>query len=125
MSNHIEDLDVSLAENGEDAILRRKVGNTTQSVTVRAHVRSYNLTAEQLAAGISQQPFEVRISPTQIKAAGWPAGEVRAAAPYDVDPAIPRNGDVIIIKGKPLTVRSVDPIAVDNEVVRIEMLVVG
>jgi hypothetical protein len=125
MSEHIDDLDASLAENGEDVVLRRITAGVTKDVTVRAHVRTYRLSAQDLVNGISWIPFVVIISPTQIRAAGWPAGEVAAAAPYDADPSIPRIGDMLIIKGDLKYIKSSNPIAVTGEVVKIQMMTEG
>lgn len=126
MSEHIDNLDASLAKRGEDIVLRRVVAGVNRDVTVRAHVRSYRLNAEELAKGIYQIPFIVNISLTQIRAAGWPEGApAPASPPFNVDPAIPVIGDLSIIKGVPRTVKTVDPIAVNGEVVRVKMMVLG
>ena len=126
MSDHVDDLDASLAANGEDIVLRRTIAGVKYDVTVRAHVRNFRLNAADIVAGITKVPFLVIISMTQIRAEGWPQGAPPPAAPtYDVDPAIPVKGDVVIIKGGPRTVKSVDPIAVDSEIVRVKMMVEG
>lgn len=125
-SQHIIDLDASLAENGEDIVLRRLVGGVLKSVTVRAHVRSFNLSASDIVTGISKVPFVVRISMTQIRAAGWPQGApAPAAPPFNVDPSIPVIGDTVVIKSTVRTVKAVDPRVVNGEVVRIQMMVEG
>lgn len=125
MSEHIDYLDASLARSGEDAILRRVTAGVTKDVTVRAHVRTYRLNALDLANGISFVPLIVIISPTQILAAGWPAGEVAAAAPFGVDPSIPKIGDRMIIKGAIKTIKSVNAIKVNGEVVKFQMMTDG
>lgn len=125
MSEHIDDLDTELEEEGEDVILRRVTAGVTKEVTVRAHVRSYRLSAQELVSGISWIPFVVIISPTQIRAAGWPAGEVAAAPPFNIDPSIPKIGDKLIIKGSLKTIKSSNPIAVNGEVVKIQMMTEG
>lgn len=126
MSDHIDDLDASLAEEGEDIILRRVIGGVNKEVTVRAKVRTFRLQASDIVTGISKVPYTVVISMTQIRAAGWPVGApAPAAPPFNVDPAIPVIGDLAIIKGAPRTAKSVDPIAVNDEIVRVNMLVEG
>jgi hypothetical protein len=126
MSDHVDDLDRSLAEEGEDIVLRRVIGANKDEVTVRAHVRSFRLNAEAIAAGIYKQPFVVIISMTQIRAQGWPQhAPTPGAPPFNVDPAIPIIGDVAIVKGAPKTVKSADPMAVDDEIVRVKMIVDG
>ncbi|SEB98954.1 hypothetical protein [Bradyrhizobium erythrophlei] len=84
------------------------------------------MNADELARGIYKQPYVVIITLTQITAAGWPEhASAAAAAPFDVDPRIPVIGDVTIIKGSAKTVKAVDPVAVDDEVVRVKMIVDG
>jgi hypothetical protein len=126
MSVHSDDLDASLAEQGEDIVLRRVIAGVKKEVTVRAKVRTFRLSASDIVTGISKIPFVVVISMTQIRAAGWPVGAPAAAAPpFDVDPAIPVIGDMVIIKGILRTVKSVDPIDVNSEIVRVNMMVEG
>lgn len=125
MSEHIDNLDASLARSGEDAILRRVIAGTNVDVPVRAHVRTYRLNAIDLANGISFIPLIVIISPTQIRAANWPLGESAASAPFDVDPSLPKIGDRMIIKGAIKTIKASNPIAVDGEVVKIQMMTEG
>lgn len=126
MSEHTDDLDAALDEDGEDIVLRRTIAGAKKEVTVRAHVRSYRLSASDIATGISKAPFVVIISMTEIRAAGWPQGAPAVApAPFNVDPAIPVIGDVAIIKGYPRTIKAADPIALDSEIVRVKMMVEG
>ncbi|MHC2251030.1 hypothetical protein [Bradyrhizobium embrapense] len=126
MSDHIDDLDASLQAEGEDIVLRRNIGANKDEVPVRAHVRSYRLNAEELTKGIYKEPSVVIISMTQIRAAGWPQhAPPRPAPPFDVDPGIPVIGDVVVIKGKPKTVKASDAIAVNGEIVRVKMMVDG
>lgn len=121
----IDDLDDDLANYGEDIYLRRLVSGSLRLVKVRAHVRSFRLSSNDLVSGIMTVPFVVIISMTQIKAAGWPQGVVAAAAPFNVDPGIPVIGDTAIIKGVARTVKAVDPMAVNDVVVKIKMMVEG
>lgn len=127
MGAHIDSLDASLQENGEDIVLQRVIGGVTKSVTVRAHVRTFRLNSADLVAGIKMIPFVVNITLTQIRSEGWPQGAPAAAdAPYNVDPAIPVIGDVAIIKGQSRTIISVDPMSVGDEgVVRVKMMIEG
>jgi hypothetical protein len=126
VSEHIDNLDASLARSGEDIVLRRVIAAANKEVTVRAHVRAYRLNATDIVNGIYVQPFIVIISMTQIRAAGWPQGApAPAAAPFNVDRAIPIIGDLSIIKGVPRTVKSVEPMAVNGEIVKVKMMVDG
>jgi hypothetical protein len=122
----VANLDSSLAANGENILLRRMISGVQKSVTVRAHIRNFHLSASDIVTGISKVPFVVIISLTQIRAAGWPQGApAPAAPPFNVDSAIPVIGDTVIIKGVVRTVKSVDPRAVNGSVVRVQMMVEG
>lgn len=120
MHPELRKLDRSLRKKGEDVILRRRVGTSSVFVSVncRALVRGYR--PEQLSGtSITQQDSEAILSPTPILAAGaaWPG----AAG----GPVWPRNGDQLIIRGAQKTAQAAGAIAIDNEVVRIEMQVRG
>lgn len=124
--DHIDRLDASLAKYGETIVLIREIAGEAQDVTVRARTRNNLLNAGELAPGVLKSPETVIITLTQIRAAGWPQGAPPASsAPYNVDPAIPVEGDLAIIKGRPRTVRGVNAIAVDDVVVRVEFLAEG
>lgn len=134
MSSHAEfelaELDKSLAEDGEDIILRRVVGTTNpvfNDVTCRAFVRGYD--ANELIAGITQRQREVILSPTQINRAQWPGGQPPLGHPQHVagDPRIPskNRGDKCIIGGEPCAVEAGTGIPIDGVLVRIEMRVLG
>lgn len=126
MSDHVTRLDASLAQKGEDIVLRRLISGVQKSVTVWAHVRNFHLSASDIVTGISKMPFVVIMSLTQIRAAGWPQGApAPAAPPFNVDSAIPMIGDTVVIKGVVRTVKAVDPRAVNGAVVRIQMVVEG
>jgi hypothetical protein len=126
MSDKIARLDASLTKKGEDVVLRRLIGGVSKSVTVRAHVRNFHLSASDIVTGISKVPFVVIMSLMQIRAAGWPQGApAPAAPPFNIDSAIPVIGDTVVIKGLVRTVKSVDPRAVNGVVIRIQMIVEG
>jgi len=105
MSNSITRLDASLAAKGEDIVLRRLIGGVLKSVTVRAHVRNFHLSASDIVSGSSKLPFVVIMSLTQIRAADWPVGApAPGAPPFNVDLAIAVIGDTVVIKGVVRTV---------------------
>jgi hypothetical protein len=120
-------LDNALAEVGEDVVLRRVVGAAPNQqnidVTCRAMVRSWRLKEEDLASGIKQALIIVIMSPTQIADAQWPGGEVATA--LNPNPAFPRLGDALIIRGHKRTITGVDAIPVGDEVVRFDLQVLG
>lgn len=121
----VEALDQALDETGEDVVLRRIYGLSPRTnyvdVTLRAVVRTYQ--PRELLGGINQTDNKVIISPTGIAKAGWPGGE--APSLTVADPALPRNTDHIFIQGRSRTISVVQPIYVDNELVRIEIRVQG
>lgn len=124
----IAELDKSLAEDGEDIILRRVVGATNQAfidVTCRAFVRGY--AANELIGGITQQDSKVILSPTQINAANWPGGQPVSNAQFQADPRIPskNRGDKCVMGGRVRNVESATGIPIDGVLVRIEMRVLG
>ncbi|WP_448113066.1 hypothetical protein [Mesorhizobium amorphae] len=113
-------LDDALARRGEDCLLRRTDG-ADKDVTVRAGVRGVR--ADEIVGDVTQDYSQVVISMTQILAASWPAGHV--FDPAKVDPRLPRKGDSIFVKKRRREIRFVNPIAVGDIVVRVEMLVAG
>lgn len=113
-------LDDALARRGEDCLLRRTDG-ADKDVTVRAGVRGVR--ADELVGAVTQDYSKAVISMTQILAAGWPTGHV--LDPEKVDPRLPRKGDALIVKKRRREIMFVNPIAVGDIVVRVEMLVAG
>lgn len=128
MSDNISDLDNALAEYGEDVTLIRFVGSgtavTSIGVKCRASVRARS--DETIVAGIVTKIFDVTISPTQINKAQWPGGTVPLLPPLDVDQRVPReNVDKMIVKKSLRNIIFVDPIVVNDELVRINLRVSG
>jgi hypothetical protein len=125
----IAELDKSLAEDGEDIILRRVVGSSpaTQQfidVTCRAFVRGY--AAEDLIAAITQRQRRVILSPTQINRAQWPGGQALSVVN---DPRIPskNRGDkcIILSDRSNCAVEEGGGIYLGTTLIRIEMRVLG
>lgn len=125
----IADLNMSLAEDGEWIEIRRLYGTQLipVSVTCRAFVRT--ITAdEELVAGITQGSSNVILSPSEIIAAGWPGPWTPSVAePVNpgTDRRVPRKGDKAVIKGRVRNIEVPKPIYVDDELVRIELRVLG
>src|SRR5690348_1928367 len=128
-SDLIAALDNALQVAGEDIILRRVYGQGTSAqnsdVTVRARVLPQVLRPVDIG-GEARLASWLVISPTQIKAKGWPGGEVPSEArPI---PWLPARGDMILKDGDLANLvgrwRSIDevrdPFWVDGEIVRIE-----
>ena len=127
MNPHIDRLDAALARRGEDIILRRIVGtvNTVNiDVVVRASPRAVS-GPDELVNGIGQDDLKIILSPTQIKAAQWPGGGINGVAPFNPDRSLPKRGDRVIVKGRSYHVEISNPIAIDDEVVRIELTTKG
>lgn len=127
-AQHIADLDRSLAEHGEDIVLRRVNGTSTANqtfvdVTCRAFVRGFS--PDELVGGITQQDRNVILSSTEIDAAGWPANEADSTS--EVDERIPRKnrGDRCKVAGNWCTVEAAQGIRIGGTLVRIDMRVRG
>lgn len=127
MSGYVADLDRGLAKAGEDIVLRRVTGTGTTAVvvdaTVRASVRP--LSADELVGTLAQGSAKAIISPTDIEAAQWPGGQPVSPAIHQADPRLPKIGDKAIIQGRIRDIRDVNPILVDGDLVRIELMVAG
>lgn len=124
----IADLNMSLAADGEWIAIRRLFGTQLipVSVTCRAFVRT--VSAEELVAGITQESSNIVLSPSEIIAAGWPGPWTPSAAePVNpgTDRRVPRKGDKAIIKGRTRNIEVSKPIYVDDELVRIDLRVLG
>lgn len=121
MPGEREALDNAL-QYGMTVTLRRTYkSGATVSVDVRAAIRTPN--EEELLAGITQDSKMAIISPTQIMAAQWPGGEL--PDDFVAEPSLPRNRDVLIVRGRHHDIGRVNPIYVGDELVRIELEVMG
>jgi hypothetical protein len=118
MKPEVAALDAALRRAGTDAVLRRQAGNapdvTNFDVTVRAAVRNYGV--EELVGGVAQSDLKAIISPTEILAAGWPVGQTGT---------MPRRLDRFVLQGSVSTIEAVNPVFIDNELVRIELQIRG
>jgi hypothetical protein len=122
-------LDAALARRGENVVLRRVVGlapnSTNVDVTVRATVRAAVRSNRpgELIGDMADTDSKVTLSPSDIAAAQWPAGEVvSVTAP---EPSLPRRGDKVIIAGRVRNVEAVNAVRVADTLVRIELRVLG
>lgn len=124
----IFDLDYTLGLDGEWIEIRRLFG-TQQipvSVTCRAFVRSIG--ASELEAGIDQNQSNIVISPSEIIAAGWPGPWTQKPSELvnpGTDRRVPVKGDKAVIKNRVRNIEVSKPIYVDDELVRIDMRVLG
>lgn len=124
----IEDLDATLASDGQTIKLRRNISPKLIPVDVkcRAFVRGYG--SSELIGGITQDQSEVTISPTEIIRQGWPGPWTPSAAEPvrpETDRRVPRKGDQCVIAGRARNIEIVKPIYLDDELVRIDMRVLG
>lgn len=122
MPAEIDALDRALARAGEDVILRRVVGAQNPinvDVPVRALVRSP--TAQELVAGFTQTDSVVVMSPTEVRRKQWPGGVPNGT----VHPELPRKGDKLKVHGVFRNIERVSPIFVADDLVRIELKVLG
>jgi hypothetical protein len=132
VSDLISELDNSLAQVGEDIILRRMVGTAPNQIPIDVQCRAKvnGLSTAQIAAGIPATEFNVIISPTQINDKQWPGGTIPPVPPLNLDQRIPRAGpaDKVILKERDSVPRAVtfsDPQIVNSELVRINLRVSG
>ena len=113
----IASLDRQLRLHGHDAVLRRSTWSGTNKasadVTVRIKLQGY--APDELVGGIMQGDSKVVMAPTQIKAAGWPAGT----------PEPPKAGDTLVSAGRARAVIAAEPIYLGGELVRINLQVRG
>lgn len=126
----IADLNSHLALDGEDIeIWRVTTAGATQintKVNARAFVRNFG--ADELVGGITQEQVRVTISPSEIIAANWPGPWTPSAnepVQPDTDRRIPRKNDKCVIKGRVRNIEVAMPIYVENELVRINLRVLG
>lgn len=127
-NREIADLNYVLNLDGEFVELRRYYGTQLipVSVTCRASVRSVG--NSELEAGIAQEQSNVVLGPSEIIAAGWPGPWTPSATELvnpGTDRRVPRKGDALIIKGRKRNIEVSKPLYVDDELVRIDLRVLG
>lgn len=122
MSGERELLDDAL-QYGQKISLRRNYGANTrvQLNDILAVVRSP--TDEELLGGVNQTSSMVIMSPTPLIEAQWPGGELPSA--FVAEPMLPRKGDQVVIRSRVREVGRVKPFYVEDELVRIELEVLG
>jgi|SRR6202049_2538789 len=122
-------LDEALALTGENVLLRRVIGSIPNAVNVdvicRASVRTWRLAEEGLVATVARAVIIVAISPTQIAEAQWPGGAQSELDNPDIDKSIPRRFDRCDVKGQMRNIEAVEPIMVNNVIVRYDMRMMG
>lgn len=110
----IASLDGQIAEHGQDILLRRSVPNTVPAQKVekphRAFVRGYRI--DEVGGGIAQGDSLIILSPT-----GMP-GEFTGAS-------LLRINDKVIFADRTRNVKSVDPVLIGGEIVRLNVTVTG
>lgn len=118
----ISALDNALLSGGVDIILQRLVsGAVDAEAKCRALVRPVNQV--EIAAGIKYTSQVAIVSPTDIKAAGWPNQPITDLPPYQPQPWLPKINDKAIILGRSHNVSFARAIPHGGEVVRIELVV--
>jgi hypothetical protein len=117
----IASLDEGLSNAGQTVTMRRQSGTvptiTNYDASVLAAVRSFQ--PEELIGGIVMTDSKVILSPTGLSA--WP-GDGTGSNPA---PDIPKINDKVVIAGRQRNVKVVDPIYVNDTLVRIELAVAG
>lgn len=126
MSEELDALDDALGEIGSndgvgtDVVVQRPIDDTTNAeATCRARVRSYRLRDDPIAPSSDQGQDELLLimSPTGLMRDGFPGDA--GGPPY------PQRGDFVVVRGLTRSVNDVDPIYLGNDLVRIEMRVLG
>ena len=119
-------LDRQIDMAGTDITLRRDTAPTPTDLAVKASIRPVR--QDEVTGGVTSQGLRVVLSPTGLDDAAWIAaftatgGEV-LSPPFDVDPSLPKRGDSVILGGEKRRITDVRPILVNQEVVRIEVMV--
>lgn len=104
-------LDRQIAKHGQTITLERLVPNgTAVTETVRGFVRGYK--PEELAGGITQGDSSVILSPTTL-----------VGTPFETE--IPATNNKAVIAGRRRNIGMVDPVYIDDVLVRINLLVKG
>ncbi len=123
----VRELDRTLADDGEWIEIWRQTGTQLIPVKVdcRASVRGYD--EKELIGGITQDQSRIVMSPTEIIKSGWPGPETRPLGqPATMqDRRVPHKNDKAVIKGKVRNIEASMPIYVDNELVRINLRILG
>lgn len=116
---YIDELDSGLAEAGETvSLVRLLTGGTTFSIAgCPAAIRGYNPSDLVAGSGIGQQDQQVIMSPTRLRAGGWPGTASRPPG----DPMVPRQGDRVISNRGVLTIQAASGVYVESTLVRIVM----
>lgn len=102
-------LDRAVARSGQTAVLRRVVPNAAIEKSLRVFFRGY--TSDEITGGIQQGDSLVAISPTEWAKTGLPD--------------LARRNDRLNIAGRLRNVENVDPIYIDDKLVRINLQVRG
>jgi hypothetical protein len=132
-NRHLQRLDREIRLRGESVQLIRTVGTGVGVQSkVRANIKGIIKTfgTEQLVGAITQVNYSIIISPTHLRRAGWPGGVVAtipSGTEPNMDPTIPKKSttDNVSFRGKTTAVTNVDAIYDGDEVVRIELRVLG
>ena len=113
------DLDEVLAEDGQSATVKRRIGTGLTFVECATRVKLSGYATTDLVSGIKVTDSKFVMSPTPLIAAGaaWPGA---AGGSPDV-----RIGDIIFVEGRTRNVVQVDNIRVADVLVRIEGRVSG
>jgi hypothetical protein len=134
INRHLKRLDRMLRLHGEDVQLSREIGSTTKQsarVNVKAIVKT--LGVESYLAGITQNQYQVILSPTELRRVGWPAaipatqafGGIPSGLLPTKEPTLPASNDWISVRGSTTLVKRVDSVQDRGECVRIEVWCVG
>lgn len=122
----IANLDAALKRRGSDITLRRQTTPMPTDLNVRGSHRNYE--PDEIMGNVEDGDAKVILSPTGLSDTAWvnaftaTGGEI-GTAPFEVGPGLPKRGDQVILDGRARNIEFVNPITINNQVVRIELQV--
>jgi hypothetical protein len=131
MNVYLARLDRFLKRHGEPVWLQRQVGTAGAITRVRVEIKAWvkSMMEDQMIASITQQNYMVIVSPTELFKAKWPGGQPPSPDTFGIidasDRRIPETTDAIYIRGKPRTIKNVQPVFDGGSCIRIELNCVG
>jgi hypothetical protein len=124
----ISSLDNQIAQHGKAVRLVRmdgKTGNVLATADIRAIVRNNSSVSGIHGTAVMQGDTHLVISPTDLDNAGWPTAKPGINIPLEDDPRIPRTSDKIMLFGRDRQIHSVEPISLNDILVRLNIIVRG
>ena len=124
---HVARLDRQLRQHGEPVLIRHsQMAVPRHQVETRGIVKTF--ARERLIGGLTQTNYMIIVSPTDLRRSGFPGAEP-ATIPSGTMPAedtsLPDTAGHVVFRGRTTGIMGVDAIYDGDEVVRIELKVIG